>query len=225
MGAVSDSLRATLTTRGDLPVQAASDVSRLPLGTAGQVLTSDGTDALWKPGHRISVVNSWNPTVVSPGTTATSILNAGAGTNAFAAASIGDYWDLEFGSSWKSPSASGTLTIRVAYGTTQPINVATASIAANANPRRVWGRLRIFPLSIGTLIGGSAFYSGIVTVSTATTGTIDALQASASTLWSGGQSIATANSTAANLDVTLQMTAAGTFEASYVNLTYFPKGV
>ena len=40
-------LRGLLTTRGDLLVRGAGDVARLPLGAAGTILTSDGTDALW----------------------------------------------------------------------------------------------------------------------------------------------------------------------------------
>jgi hypothetical protein len=152
-------------------------------------------------------------------------MNAGAGTNALVVGNLGDYWDLDFGSTWKSPSAAGTLTIRASCWNTQALGVATASVAANANGRRVWGRMRIYPITIGNLLSGTCFYTGIAGVSTATTTVFDNLQASASTLWIGSGVIATNNIAAGNLDVTLQMTAAGTFESSYVNLTYFPKGV
>jgi len=40
-------LSTLLTTRGDLPVRGANDPERLAIGTAGQVLTSDGTDPVW----------------------------------------------------------------------------------------------------------------------------------------------------------------------------------
>lgn len=40
-------LRSVLTTRGDIFRRGASAIERLPLGTDGQVLTSDGTDAVW----------------------------------------------------------------------------------------------------------------------------------------------------------------------------------
>jgi hypothetical protein len=38
---------AVLTTRGDLIVQDASQSTRLPIGTVGSVLTTDGTDPIW----------------------------------------------------------------------------------------------------------------------------------------------------------------------------------
>lgn len=47
-GAAGVGLTDPTTTRGDLIYRDTYDVVRLPLGTVGQVLTSDGTDAAWK---------------------------------------------------------------------------------------------------------------------------------------------------------------------------------
>lgn len=41
-----------LTTRGDVARRGASVTERLPLGTAGHVISSDGTDAIWRASSR-----------------------------------------------------------------------------------------------------------------------------------------------------------------------------
>jgi hypothetical protein len=60
---------AVLTTRGDLVVQDASQTTRLPIGTVGSVLTTDGTDPIWSnaEGRNVYyVANSGDDT--NPGT-------------------------------------------------------------------------------------------------------------------------------------------------------------
>jgi hypothetical protein len=57
-----------LTTRGDLLVRGASTAQRLALGTSGQVLTSNGTDAVWGNQNLLQMV-SFETGAVATGTT------------------------------------------------------------------------------------------------------------------------------------------------------------
>lgn len=54
-------LRSILTTRGDLFRRGASAIERVALGTTGQVLTSDGTDAVWDDPPSGSVPDGTDP--------------------------------------------------------------------------------------------------------------------------------------------------------------------
>ena len=47
---------AVLSTRGDIIVQDATQAARLPIGTVGSVLTTDGTDPIWSNAEGKNVI-------------------------------------------------------------------------------------------------------------------------------------------------------------------------
>lgn len=221
----------TITTRGDLIVGGTSGaLTRVGLGTSSYVLTSDGTDALWKPGIVNSVVNDFGRTV-SASSAENSILAGGAAiANAYTTAAIGDMWEINFAGYWTNATGAGqTLTLKVYYGSLALLSVVTASVTSNANPHRFNGRLLVGMQTVGGGGLGVVQLNGFVAVTTATTTFFDNLQAAATTFWSGGGQYGFLNTNVANaFNVTAQMstaTAGGSIQGTWTNLRYIPKGM